>query len=190
VSAAIRPRGIGAALILFFLFPGGASCAEPPLGAQGPARTASSYAGRATELFDDAIDPASVGYTANDVTGLEADRMLRERTQAADGVMRARIVTLTSRESENGWLLGLRPVETLAGATPAAGDVTLQIQSTDRAAGVLRAMEGHLVGVTVIAFLRTFAHDVDTRELHFHIAPDNRSQADAVRASALLAEVH
>ncbi len=190
MSAAIRPRGIGAALLLLFLLPGGASCAETPVGAQGPARTATSYTGRATELFDDAIDPASVGYAANDVTGHDADRVLRERTQAADGVVRARIVTLTSRESESGWLLGLRPVETLAGTPPAGGDVTLQIQSTDRAAGVLRAMEGHLVGMTVVAFLRAFARDVDTRELHFHIAPDNRNQVDAVRASALLEEVH
>jgi hypothetical protein len=190
VSAQIRPRSIGAALILFFLIPCGASCAETTPEAQGPARTATAYAGRVTELFDDGIDPATVGYTANDVTGLEADRVLRERTQAADGVVRARIVTLTSRESESGWLVGLRPLETLAGAAPIGGDIALQVKASDRAGGVLRATEGRLVGMTVIAFLRAFAHDVDARDLHFHIAPDNPLLVSAVRASALLEEVH
>jgi hypothetical protein len=160
------------------------------------------YAGRATELFDDVIEPAAVGYQgAIEGASPRADAMLRERTQTGDAVIRARVVTVTSGPEAHGegWRLGLRTLETIAGKRPPDGELTLVVEGTAPAAGIVRTLEARLIGATFVVFLRSFGHvDVGatdpaseprSTELHFHFAKDDKDELGAVREASLLGEV-
>lgn len=147
------------------------------------------------ELFDDGAEPSTIGYTAEALQATSTDPVLRDRLLTADAVIRARVVTLTTREAGLGWLVGFRSIETLAG-TPPPGEISLQISPTDEAAGLIRAFEDRLVGTSVVLFLRSFRPAPsgtlgggDTRSLHFHIAADSPAELRAIRAAALLSEV-
>src|SRR5262249_53133926 len=72
-------------------------CAGAGPSAARPGQPLAPYTGRATELFDDLIEPAAVGYQGADPGARPtADPKLRERTQTGDAVVRARVVTITS----------------------------------------------------------------------------------------------
>jgi hypothetical protein len=86
-------------------------------GPRARSRTLPAYAGHDAELFEDGIEPGALGYEAT-LTGLkETDRLLAARTQASDGVVRARVVTVTSKREETGpsLQLGRRNLEKTAG---------------------------------------------------------------------------
>lgn len=178
--------------------------AEP---AREPGPSLSPYSGRATELFDDIIEPSAVGYQGGDSNGSHtSDALLRERTQTGDAVIRARVVTVTSEPEArgDGWRIGLRSLETLAGkASPAAladGEFTFVVNGDAPAAGIVRMLEARLVGTTFVVFLRQFEHvkgpgaqdDGDRpppSELHFHFAKDDKDELAAVHVARLLGEV-
>jgi len=173
-----------------------AAACVPTVEAASIGRPLAPYDLRAADLFDDAIEPAAVGYTL-DSTPSSKRPHLQERTLAADAVVRARAVTLTSNRDEGvgAWQMGLRTIETLAGSNPPA-TFTLQIKTTDPSAGVVGSNEGRIAGMTFIAFLREFAGDGAassggdaSAQLHFHVAPDSKDEVDAVRRAALLGEV-
>ncbi len=175
-------------------------CAGEDLAARGPAVPLLPYAGRATELFDDVIEPAAVGYRGADEGGsLKDNALLRERTQTGDAVVRARVVTVTSGpESQgDGWRIGLRTIETVAGKRPPDGDFTFVVQGSGPAAGIVRMLEARLIGSTFVVFVRKFGHEAvrdpgieeTAAELHFHFAKDDKDELGAVREASLLGEV-
>jgi hypothetical protein len=198
VVFAVFARARVLAILLFCLglvLLGGAflpACAETTPAPAQPSRPAGPYKGRAVELFDDGAEPSTIGYTGDALQATSADPVLRDRIQTADAVFRARIITLTTRESGLGWLVGFRPLETLGGTAP-SGDVSLQVSPTDAAAGLLRAFEDRLVGTSVVLFVRAFVASAtagaDARTVHFHIAADSPAEVQAIRASTLLSEV-
>jgi hypothetical protein len=160
------------------------------------------YAGRETELFDDVIEPAAVGYQgAIEGTSPKGDALLRERTQTGDAVVRARVVTVTSgpETQGDGWRIGLRTLETIAGKRPPEGEFTFIVEGKAPAAGIVRMLEARLVGATFVVFVRTFEHADEkddpaaeehrTAELHFHFAKDDKDELGAVREASLLGEV-
>jgi hypothetical protein len=160
------------------------------------------YAGHATELFDDVIEPAAVGYQGTILGGSPRDdAMLRERTQTGDAVVRARVVTVTSGPASDGdaWRIGLRTLETIAGKRPPDGEFTFVVEGKAPAAGIVRTLEARLIGATFVVFVRTFVHvdagEADraserrSAELHFHFAKDDKDELGAVREASLLGEV-
>jgi hypothetical protein len=46
------------------------------------------------------------------------------------------------------------------------------------------------VGLTLIAFVRAFAGDGDEAEVHFHLAMDDETEANAVRVASIAVEPH
>jgi hypothetical protein len=176
-------------------------CADDTLAARGtsnesraPEAPLEPYGGHMAELFDDAIDPAALGFAFGVATDSDPTSVLRERTQAADAVVRARIITVTSGRGDDGrgWQVGLKTIEALAGDHPPETFSWL-IRSKDPSAGIVRASEGRAVGSIVIAFLRDFAGTSGSdgskgRQIHFHAAGDSKTERDAVRASAALGE--
>jgi len=159
---------------------------------RGPGRPLPPYSGHATELFDDSIDPASVGFDLEGAAPPIGDNVLRERTQVCDAVLLARITTVTLKKEDTGrsWQIGLHTLEKLAGAHPPDADFTLQVDGTGRAAGIMRTFENRLVGTTFVAFLREFAHPgADEGDLHFHLSRDDKDELAAVHAAILLQEV-
>ena len=166
-----------------------------------------AYMAHDAELFDDAIEPSALG-EAGEATLKPArtDMILRERTQIGDAALRAKVITVTARDENAGrsWLLGLQTLETLAGRRPPGSEFVVQVDAAGPAAGMVRAMEGRLVGMTFVAFVREYRAppvaaaaaaaptgeaDGDGSRWHFHLARDDKSEVAAVREAAALGEV-
>lgn len=169
------------------------SCSTASLVPIEPQRPLPPYRGTVVTLFDDGIDtrPPSAGFEPG--SSPEDSELVRQRTQLGDCVARVRVVTVTSTQSEAGatWQIGLRAIETLAGAPPAGRDWTLRVDEHGEAASTLRVVGGRLVEKPFIAFIRQFApaHGGQEGELHFHLAAEDDDQLGAVRVAALLAQL-
>jgi hypothetical protein len=191
LSASIANAKVAVATAWLVAMALGPSGCAPAVEAASPGRPLPRYDTEAAELFDDAIEPAAVGYTL-DSTPSSKRPHLRERTLAADAVVRARVVTLTSNheEGEGSWQMGLRTIDTVAGKNP-PGTFTLRIKTSDPSAGIVRSNEGQIAGMTFVVFVHEFAGGADGAppELHFHVAPDSKDELDAVHQAALLGEV-
>ena len=162
-------------------------------GASGPGRDYPPYTGRPAELFDDGIDPIAVGYQLEPGPPPATDAKLRERVQTADAVVRARVVTVTSKQEDTGrsWQLGLHTLGVISGSSPPATDFQLEVEATDPGAGMVKAFEASLVSATFVACLRTFARPGAPGEsdLHFHLSADKADVLDAIKQAALLQQV-
>lgn len=172
-------------------------CADTTPQSRGTTTPLIPYTGRSAELFDDAIEPAAVGYSGGGQgVAPRSDALLRERTQTGDAVVRARVVTVTSNAEDTGpsWDIGLRTLETLAGKHAPDKDFTFRVGGQGVAAGIVRSLEARLVGSTFVVFMREFgsagAGDQPAgRQLHFHFGKDDTDELAAVRQASLLGDV-
>lgn len=167
-----------------------ASCGPPtPVGASG--RPVSAYSGRATELFDDSIDPRAVGMAFDKGPLPKADPVLRERAQLSDAVLRVKVQTVTTRTDgpEKIYQVGLRTVEKLAGSHAPSVDFTVGVQKASESHGIVKTFESRLIGYPFIAFVREFVRSDGDRDIHFHFAPDTKEVRDAVGDAIVLGEV-
>jgi hypothetical protein len=157
--------------------------------AQGPGRPLPTYVGHSTELFDDSIDPSAVGISLDVGVDPRSDRKLRERTQTGDAVMRVRVTTITSKEDEGAtrYVVGLRTLAKLAGQFPPPDTFEITVGKSNPSAGLLRGLEGQIVGKTFVAFVRAFVRPDGDPELHFHLASDSKVELAAVSDAAALA---
>src|SRR5450432_1205224 len=110
----VGPRSVVVAMALC-AGSGFATACGPITGPSAPTRPLPAYAGRAADLFDDAIDPAAVGLEFDKGYSPRADAMLRERAQVSDAVLRIRIATVTGKKDgpESTFQLGLHTIEKL-----------------------------------------------------------------------------
>jgi len=166
------------------------ACGGPP--ASGPTRDLPPYTGHAVDLFDDAIEPSAVGLTMDDDATPAGDRLLRERTQVADAVVRVRIETVNEK-SDNGdksYTLTFVVVSHLTGAHDPPPSFTVDVGKATRAYGIVHSFGERLVSTkpTFVAFVRLFA-DGDAGTYHYHCAPDSKAEVAAVTDAATLAEM-
>jgi hypothetical protein len=157
--------------------------------AKGPDRPVPPYAGRGTELFDDVIEPKAVGMELGELTDPRGDAVLRERTQVGDATLRVRVDTVTVKQEDVGatFQLGFRTVDQLAGKFPPGESFTVRPAKISQ--GIVKDLEGQLVGKRFIIFVRLFGTPVGERELHFHLAPDTKPVAAAVHEATVLGEL-
>ena len=164
-------------------------------GADGPHRALPPYTGHATELFDDAIDPQSVGLELEGARNPKGDPILRERTQVADAVVRVRITTVTGKQEDSGptYHLGFRVVDQITGPHPPTTEFTIRLAPRVPAIGIVRSFEDRLVTmkVTFLMFLRGFARPDDPDgEMHFHLSRDSKEVLAAIMEAATLGEIN
>jgi hypothetical protein len=168
-----------------------ASCgSSPPPSA--PSSRLPVYEGRATELFDDGIGAQALGAGIEPTLSPQERDLLRERTNLGDGVVRARVVSLTSAQDDSGprWFVGLHTVERLTGERQVPDNFTLLIDGKAPGARLVRALDGQIIGAKVVAFLREFVSTQGKKgELHFHLAGDSKDETDAVRVAALVGDL-
>jgi hypothetical protein len=165
--AAIAARTL-AALALVGL--AAAGCA----GSQAP-RPLSSYGARFATLFDDGIDGSAVGFAGEGKSYRpKADPLFRDRVEAADGVVRLKVVTIGAKADATGttYILTCRVEQKLAGAHAPTGNIELRVAGTAPSAGILRSLSESVVGMHFVAFLRDFVRPDGEKETHFHFAPD------------------
>jgi len=182
----LRARaGIPAALLC-------ASCAAASPRPSALSQHLPAYEGRATELFDDGISGEAAGRGVAPTASPRERDLLRQRTHMGDCVVRARVISITSTQDESGpsWLIGLHTVEKLAGARRLQDDFTVRIDGKASGAGIVRALDGQMIGAPLVAFLREFASTGESEaQLHFHLAGDGKDQVDAVRIAEIVGDI-
>ncbi len=164
------------------------ACDDPaPLPARAPSAALVPWAGNYVTLFDDAIDPAALGYSL-DGKNPAVDPLLKHRTKAAELVARMKLLTV-SRDA-NGtrprYLLNLRVgLPPLARARLQEVDLELAIAQGTSAFELLSSNESGLRGRIFIGFVRRFA-GVDGPVLRWHLTADSPEVAQAVQTAAAL----
>lgn len=146
---------------------------------------------RASELFDDNIDPAALGLSLEGANP-RADALLRERAQTADFVGRVRVQTVTVDKvgDDTSYHLVIQAVGApLATSRIADVDFELNIKPASRAYPIAKAFDSRLRGQTFVGFVQRYASVDGEPEVHFHLAPDTPEIAAAVKEAVALAEL-
>lgn len=191
MSGCVTRRGLGSfagTLVLAAALAGLGGCGGGR-DANSPSRPLPTYAGRAAELFDDAIEPAAVGLDFDRSYVPKSDAMLRERTQLGDAVLRVRVATVTAKNDGPSpvYSIGLTTVEKLAGEHAPPASFTVQIDKTSESHGIMKNFESRLVSYAFVAFVREFVRPDGDRDFHFHLAPDTKEVRAAVVDAVALA---
>lgn len=179
------------ALSLALLGAGLAGC-----GPSEPAKNASGaglprWEGRASQVFDDNIDPAAVGLSL-DGPSPRSDAFLRERAQTADVVARVRVQTVTvdSAGEHQTYHLGIQVgVPTLTEAKVPDRTFELNIKSQSGAFGIARSFDSRLRNQTFVGFIKRFGTDDGDVAVHWHLSPDTAEVVTAVKEAVALGEV-
>ena len=157
-------------------------CADPNV----PSRTLVPYDAHQQMLFDDAIDPTAVGVVIDDpsATTPRQDAVLRERVEVGDGVVRARVRTVTMKKDERGgrdvnFELGLQVSEKLAGHVPE--NVTVHLAKASPSVAIVESMGAKLADQTFVVFLRAFAGPNGKPRYYAHFSADSKDVIAAVK---------
>jgi hypothetical protein len=172
----VRPPSLGVVAISVGF---GFACGGP----KGPARPLSAYEANSKALFDDVIDPAAVGLDFDKSYAPSQDPALRERVRQADAVLRAKVMTITSRTTEGRGSYQLALValdEQVIGPFPPASPFSVRIDESSPSNGIVKHLEGGLVGKTFIVFVKAFQRADGDQELHAHLSPDTKATARAI----------
>lgn len=147
-------------------------------------RPPSPYEKEQVQLFDDTIDAAAVGLDINQTFDPATDPNLDNRVRASDTIVRARVLTVSSRGDIN------KPTYQLSLATqgeafyernPIKSPFNLRVDSTSPSSGIVKHLESGLIGKTFIVYLREFIRPDGDTELHFHMSPDTKAVTKAIQ---------
>jgi hypothetical protein len=161
-------------------------CGAPTVPPNPPPQVLTAWVARATGLFDDAIEPASVALDVEHAAPPpERDPLLAERSRAGDAVLRVRVATFTSYRDGTGprFELGLQVLETIVGTHTSPGTFSVRFSGDSPSTRIVRIVGDRLYGKSFVAFVRRFPGPDGRDELHFHLANDD----DEVRAAILRA---
>jgi hypothetical protein len=169
---------------------GAASGAPSNTGAE-VSRKLPAYSGDVADQFDDVIEPHAVGLELENFADPKNDLQLRARAQSADVALRARVTTVTGESSagSRAYQITFASVERLAGKHPVGDSFTVHVDKSSPSLGIVKSMEGQLVGKVLVIFLKAFARPDGDRDLHFHASADGADTAAAVREAVILDEV-
>ena len=148
------------------------------------------YTGQAAYLFDDRIDPNSVGL-AEAATRPHTDPLLRARVQGAEAVARVRVATVTV-DSSGGKPAYRLSLDLRGGSFVRRGltddHLEIAVRSDSPAFGVVKWLDTRLIGRTFIGFFRRYA-GADDIDLRFHLSADDPQMIAAIREAAALSEI-
>jgi hypothetical protein len=165
--------------------------ASPDAGPTVPTSSLPTYGRDSADMFDDTIEPHAVGLELETHVSANADPKLRARALGSDIVVRAIVKTVTG-EAGGGvtsYQISFKAVERLGGKHPLGDEFTVRIDKTSPSLGIVKSMEGQLVGKTLVVFAKAFARADGTRDIHFHAAADGPEIAAAVKEVVILDEV-
>lgn len=157
-------------------------------GSSRPASSAAdlpSYGPNEAVLFDDTFSAAVFDTTIAPAPDWRAK--MNNRTAAADAVVRARISTVSSQQSEamSSLELEFTPAgAALAGRTETAS-IMVELPSRSPSFAVVGVDSSALIGKTVILFYRRYNQD-GTATVHWRAEPDTQTVTAAVHQAAVL----
>jgi hypothetical protein len=147
------------------------------------------WSGRDSVLFDDRIDRLSLD-TGNP-TAPASDEFLRQRAQAADNILRVKVLSLTTdqvAQSSVHHLLVAPEGEAVAGRAAGQSTYDLTVGSGNPFFAVLGRMGTKLVGRSFIAYIKHFS-GTEGPEVHWFMSAESPEVVAAIREAHLLMEV-
>jgi hypothetical protein len=156
-----------------------------------PSEPLPPYTPESAQTFDDAIDPHAVGLELEASGNPRNDPRVRARAKACDEIVRARVITITGEASggSRAYHLILKSVEHLGGKRPVGDEFTLNVDQTSPSIGIVKSMEGQLVGKVFVVYLKAFGRPDGERDLHFHASADEPNVVAAAKNAVLLDEL-
>ena len=147
-----------------------------------------AYGGHAADLFDDTIEARAVGLDPEAAGTVRGDPVFRERVQLGDATVRVVVDTITTKQEETGttYQIGFRVLAVLAAVHAPPESFTVQVDRGSPSIGILKSYESALIGKRFIAFVRLFGRSDGDRDYHFHLAPDSKDVAAAVKDATIL----
>jgi hypothetical protein len=148
------------------------------------------YAGDATQLFDDRIDPTAVGL-ADVAENPRTDPMVRSRTQSAEVVGRTRVSTVSvdTVDGKPVYRLRFTFIEPPVVAHGISGnELDIAVRDDSPAFGIVKWLDTKLIGHSFIGFFHRFAGNYEP-EVRFHLSPDDPQVLAAVRDASALREL-
>ncbi len=178
--------------VLATLAMGATACASSPgAGSRDPSRPLPTYAGHATELFDDVIEPSAVGLALDPGVPPRSNALLRERTQTGDAVLHVRVETVTGKDDgvDARYDLAFRVIERLAGQHPPPDSFMVRVDKTSPSAPIVKSFQARLSGKTFVAFVKEFVRSDGDTDYHFHLVTDDKDTLAAVKEAGVLGEL-
>ncbi len=142
-----------------------------------------AYAGAPAELFDDSVEPSAIGLDFDQSFDPMKEPAFRQRLREADGALRVRIATVSSRtgtEDNPSFTFRLVPLEKLYGKYAPEVPFDVMISPKSSTLGVFKHLEHKLVGGTFVAFTKDYRLPSGESETHVHLAPDTPAVKKAV----------
>jgi len=170
-------------IVPFVLLPAGSGCARTK--AESPVLIVTPWEGRLQSLFDDSIDPASIGLAPTTTDPADANVA---RGQAAHFVVRTRVTTITvdGAGPSRRYLLTLDVVGApIVGPTPENDVLNLVVGIDSPSFGLVQSKDIGLAGTRFVAFVRNF-EERDGSSFHWHLARDTDDVVSAARKGAAL----
>ncbi len=167
-----------------------AACGGPPRSAaEAQIDGLPAYDAEAQARFDDSIDPVMVGLSL-DKPIYRGDLRLRDRSQAADFIVRAKLTTVTEERSEvsRSFVLLFKPTERVGGKESAPDPVEVHVHDRTPSFGMIVNVKDKLRGRTAIVLGKRFKADGAAR-LHVVVLPDDPEVLEAVRENIALEEL-
>jgi hypothetical protein len=179
------------ALLALVLATGCAPPAATPVDAPSGGEGLPAYAGEDLDLFDDGLDSRAVGLELESQPDPTKDPRFRARSKAADVVLRARIGTVTGAAGSDSrsYQIIFKTVERIGGTHPIGDEFTLHVEKTSPSFGIVKSMEGQLIGKTLVVYVKAFSTPDGQRDLHFHASADEPALVAAVKNTVLLSEM-
>lgn len=176
----VRPARLAASSFLVCSF---LACWMCACSASRYTRPLPAYAGATAELFDDSVEPSAIGLDFDQSFDAFKDPAFRRRLREADGVVRVRIATVSSRtgtEDDPSFTFRVVPLEKLHGQYAPEEPFDVMISPKSSTLGVFKHLEHKLVGATFVAFTKDYRPPGGEPESHVHLAPDTPAVKKAV----------
>ena len=143
------------------------------------------------ELFDDIVDPASLGL-ALEGSMPASDPLLKKRAQQSEVVAQVVVTTVTidTVGDDSTYRLVVAIQNPLA--TPKLSDTTLDlaIKPGTRSHPQAKALDTRMRGMRFVVFAKRYADaESGDAELHWHLAPDTPDVVAAVKEAVALGEL-
>jgi hypothetical protein len=168
-----------------------AACSTPaslPAPAAPPSAPLPVWNGAMARVFDDTIDREALDHGT---VSQSEDAWIGPRTQAADHVVRVRVVTTTTQGvgPSQGYRLTLRVVGApLAGSAAPAEDFEISIRPESPLFAVMRTHDVRMTGRTFVAFFKRFQGRGEA-DMHWYLTAEAPQILGAVQRAGTLSEV-
>jgi hypothetical protein len=164
----MRRKAMGLALLL-------AGCTPE----SGPANAVN--AARVEALFDDALEPPTVGVTLGSYEARDDETFL-ERAHLSEAIFRAQVTGILPMAS-GGWLVELTTRDVLRGETVAPKTLEVEAPPDSRTANLVGNFRPNFVRAHLLVFGRRYARTNERVQWHVHTVADTAEAREFVARS-------